>query len=45
MSLLRDSSSYEVQLVDAVRGVNKALGGRTLSSTAGRNDVNQFEVQ
>ena len=39
--------SYQNQIIDAVRSVNKALGGSSVSSysTASRSDYNQYEVQ
>ena len=44
--MLRDSRSYEVQIIDAVRSVNKALGGTYGNSSAiGKTEFNQFEVQ
>ena len=44
--MLRDSRSYEVQIIDAVRAVNKALGGTYgISSAIGKTEFNQFEVQ
>ena len=44
--MLRDSRSYEVQIIDAVRAVNKALGGTYGTSSAiYKNDFNQYEVQ
>lgn len=46
MIMLRDSSSYEVQIIDAVRSVNSALGGRSsVSSAINRSEFNQYEVQ
>lgn len=44
--MLKDSRSYETQLVDAVRSVNRALGGTYGTSPAiYKNEFNQFEVQ
>ena len=44
--MLRDSRSYEVQIIDAVRAVNKALGGTYGNSSAiGKTEFNQYEVQ
>lgn len=44
--MLRDSKSYEVQIIDAVRSVNKALGGTYGTSSAiYKNEFNQYEVQ
>lgn len=44
--MLRDSRSYETQLIEAVRSVNRALGGSYGTSSAiGRTEFNQFEVQ
>ena len=44
--MLRDSKSYETQLIDAVRSVNRALGGTYGTSSAiYKNEYNQFEVQ
>lgn len=46
MTMLRDSSSYEVQIIDAVRSVNTALGGRSsVSSAIYKSEFNQYEVQ
>ena len=46
MSRLRDTRSYEVQIIDAVRSVNKALGGTYGTSSAiHKSDFNQYEVQ
>lgn len=43
---LRDTRSYEVQIIDAVRSVNKALGGTYGTSSAiYQSDFNQYEVQ
>lgn len=44
--MLKDSKSYETQLIEAVRSVNRALGGSYGSSSAiYKNEFNQFEVQ
>lgn len=44
--MLKDSSSYERQIIDAVRSVNKALGGTYGTSSAiYKNEFNQYEVQ
>lgn len=44
--MLRDSRSYETQLIEAVRSVNRALGGSYGTSSAiYKNEFNQFEVQ
>ena len=44
--MLRDSRSYEAQIIDAVRSVNKALGGTYGTSSAiHKNEFNQYEVQ
>lgn len=44
--MLKDSRSYEVQIIDAVRSVNKALGGTYGTSSAiGKTEFNQYEVQ
>ncbi len=43
--MLRDSSSFERQIIDAVRSVNRALGGATGSTALNRSDYNQYEVQ
>ena len=44
--MLRDSKSYEVQIIDAVRSVNRALGGTYGTSSAiYKNEFNQYEVQ
>lgn len=44
--MLRDSSSYEVQVVEAVRSVNRALGGKYGTSSAiYKSEYNQYEVQ
>ena len=43
---LRDSHSYETQIIDAVRGVNRALGGTYGTSSAiHKPEFNQYEVQ
>ena len=43
---LKDSRSYETQVIDAVRSVNRALGGTYGSSSAiYKSDYNQYEVQ
>ena len=43
---LRDSHSYETQIIDAVRGVNRALGGTYGTSSAiHKSEFNQYEVQ
>lgn len=43
---LRDTQSYESQIIDAVRSVNKALGGTYGTSSAiYKNEFNQYEVQ
>jgi hypothetical protein len=43
---LRDSHSYETQIIDAVRSVNRALGGTYGTSSAiYKNEFNQYEVQ
>ena len=43
---LRDTHSYEVQIIDAVRSVNKALGGTYGTSSAiHKSEFNQYEVQ
>lgn len=41
---LKDSKSFETQLIDAVRSVNRALGG-SVSSARYTSDYNQYEVQ
>ena len=44
--MLKDSRSYEVQIIDAVRSVNRALGGTYGTSSAiGKTEFNQYEVQ
>ena len=43
--MLRDSQGFEVQIIDAVRSVNRALGGATGSTALRRSDYNQYEVQ
>ena len=44
--MLKDSSSYERQIIDAVRSVNKALGGTCGTSSAiYKSEFNQYEVQ
>ena len=44
--MLKDSRSYETQLIDAVRSVNRALGGTYGTSSAiYKNEFNQYEVQ
>lgn len=44
--MLRDTRSYEVQIIDAVRAVNKALGGTYGTSPAiYKSEYNQYEVQ
>ena len=44
--MLRDSHSYEVQIIDAVRSVNKALGGTYgTSPSIYKSEYNQYEVQ
>lgn len=44
--MLKDSRSYEVQIIDAVRSVNRALGGTYGTSSAiYKNEFNQYEVQ
>lgn len=44
--MLRDSRSYETQIIEAVRSVNKALGGSYGTSSAiYKNEFNQYEVQ
>lgn len=44
--MLRDSHSYETQIIDAVRSVNRALGGSYGSSSAiYKSEFNQYEVQ
>lgn len=44
--MLKDSRSYEVQIIDAVRSVNKALGGTYGTSSAiYKSEFNQYEVQ
>ena len=43
---LRDSHSYETQIIDAVRSVNRALGGTYGTSSAiYKSEFNQYEVQ
>ena len=43
---LKDSRSFETQIIEAVRSVNRALGGKTASSSATyKSDFNQYEVQ
>ena len=43
---LRDNRSYETQIIDAVRSVNKALGGTYGTSSAiYQSEFNQYEVQ
>lgn len=43
---LKDSRSYETQVIEAVRSVNKALGGTYGNSSAiYKSDYNQYEVQ
>lgn len=45
-SRLRDTHSYETQIIDAVRSVNKALGGTYGTSSAiHKSEFNQYEVQ
>ena len=42
----KDTRSYEVQLIEAVRSVNRSLGGTTARSAATYNSsFNQYEVQ
>jgi len=44
--MIRDSRSYETQIIDAVRAVNRALGGTYGTSSAiNKSDFNQYEVQ
>ena len=43
--MLRDSQGFETQIIDAVRSVNKALGGATGSTALRRSDYNHYEVQ
>ena len=44
--MLKDSRSYEVQIIDAVRSVNRALGGTYGTSSAiYKSEFNQYEVQ
>lgn len=44
--MIKDSRSYETQIIDAVRSVNRALGGTYGTSSAiYRNEFNQYEVQ
>lgn len=43
--MLRDSQGFETQIIDAVRSVNRALGGATGSTALRRSDYNQYEVQ
>lgn len=44
--MIKDSRSYEVQIIDAVRSVNRALGGTYGASSAiGKTEFNQYEVQ
>jgi len=44
--MLRDSRSYETQLIEAVRSVNRALGGTYGTSSAiYKSEFNQYEVQ
>lgn len=44
--MLKDTRSYEVQIIDAVRAVNRALGGTYGTSSAiGKTEFNQYEVQ
>ena len=44
--MLKDSRSYEVQIINAVRSVNRALGGTYGTSSAiHKSDFNQYEVQ
>jgi len=43
---LRDTRSYETQIIDAVRSVNRALGGTYGTSSAiYKSEFNQYEVQ
>ena len=43
---VRDSHSYETQIIDAVRSVNRALGGTYGTSSAiHKPEFNQYEVQ
>ena len=43
---LRDNRSYETQIIDAVRSVNRALGGTYGTSSAiYKSEFNQYEVQ
>lgn len=44
--MLKDSRSYEVQIIEALRSVNRALGGTYGTSSAiHKSDFNQYEVQ
>lgn len=44
--MLKDTRSYEVQIIEAVRAVNRALGGTYGTSSAiGKTEFNQYEVQ
>lgn len=44
--MIKDSRSYEVQIIDAVRSVNRALGGTYGTSSAiNKTEFNQYEVQ
>lgn len=43
--MLRDSQGFETKIIDAVRSVNRALGGATGSTADRRSDYNQYEVQ
>ena len=43
--MLRDSQGFETQIIDAVRSVNRALGGATGSTALRRSDYNHYEVQ
>lgn len=43
--MLRDSKGFETQIIDAVRSVNRALGGASYSPAPSRSDYNHYEVQ
>lgn len=42
--MIRDTRSFETQVVDAVRSINRAMGGNP-STTPAVSDQNQYEVQ
>lgn len=44
--MIKDSRAYEIQIIEAVRSVNRALGGSYgRSSAAYKSEFNQYEVQ